>query len=224
MLQFDLEAAVRDGRGKGAARKLRAAGRTPAVLYGSKGDSIALSFDTSLVTKNLVRIHGQNAVISLDVESGEAKKKYHVIMKEIQKDPVNDKLVHADFLEISMNEKMTLPVKVKYTGMAKGVDLGGILNVSKDKVLVSGLPMDIPDFLEADVTSLGMGDSLTCADLQIPENVYLSEDSGTVCITVGHPRAVVEEGVREEGAEAAEGAVPGEGAGGTAAEDGAAAG
>jgi len=202
MLQLEMDAAIREGRGKGAARKLRVIGRTPAVLYGAKGDSIALSLDTKSVTTELLKIHGQNVVIALDIHGDEAKK-YHVMIKEVQKEPVHDSLVHADFFEIALDKKIALPVRVKFSGIPKGLDLGGIMNVSKDTVQVNGLPLDIPDFIEVDVSGLAIGEHLTCDILKTSANVDLLEDDDTVIVSVHYPRAAAEEASPGEGGAAA---------------------
>ena len=102
-------------------------------------------------------------------------------------------------------------MQVKYTGIAKGVDLGGILNISAQTVKINGLPLDIPDEIELDVTSLELGGrGFFCKDLSIPENVTLVEDLGRACVSVIAPKAVVEEVEEEalEGEEEGEGAAP----------------
>lgn len=184
MLQLDLTARVRQTFGKGAARVLRRAGQTPAVLYGPKVDSLALELDTKSFTKALLSVHRQNVVINLDIDDGKKTSKRHVMTKELQTDPVQDTLVHADFYEISLDEPMTLDVPLKFTGKAKGVDMGGELQIAMTKVALKGNVLDLPDVIEIDVTPLMAGQSFCCKDIQIPENVKLQKDAEKVCVSV----------------------------------------
>ena len=185
MLQVDMTARVRQDFGKGAMRKLRRSGQTPAVLYGPKSEPLALSFETKGFTKELLKIHGQNVVVGLDIEGDETKKKRHVMIKEVQKNPIQETVVHADFYEISLEKPTALYVPIEVKGTPKGVDMGGILHLPMRKVLMRGLPLDIPDCIETDISSLELdGPGLTCKDLAIPENVTLLEDEDNVCAVV----------------------------------------
>ncbi len=198
MLQIDLNAQVRNTFGKGAARSLRSEGFTPAVLYGPKADPIALQVDTGSFTKAILGFQRQNAVINLDIKDGKKKLKRHVMIKELQADPVRDTLVHADFCEVSLKEPIVLDVLLKFTGIAQGVDLGGELHIIEHTVSLEGKVLDIPDFLELDVTELHLGDKLTCGDLNIPENVTLREEPEKVCVSVQTATVLPEEEVEEE--------------------------
>jgi len=202
MLQVNMTAAVRNKFGKGAARQLRIEGRTPAVLYGPKTEPLSLSLDTTSFTRELMTIHGQNAIVSLDIEGLSDGAKRSVVIKEIQKDPVHDTLVHADFLEVSLDKPVTLAVPVRYTGKAKGVDMGGFLHIGVQSVHLKGLPLDIPDFIEIDVTELTLGGAgLTCGDLAVPGAVAMQEALDKVCVAVVSPTGKA--AGQAEGAEAA---------------------
>ena len=207
MLQVDITASMRQNFGKGAARSLRRSGKTPAILYGPKSDPVPLSLDTAVFTKALMAIHGQNAVVSVNIEGAKSKKKRHVMLKEVQKNPVMDTLVHADFYEVELDEPLTLVVSFNFVGTSVGVDLGGVLNVSRSGVHLKGLPLEIPDVIEVDVTDLELGaKGLTFGGLSIPGNVTMLEDEDTVFVSVIHPKQVEEEveEAAEEGEEAAE--------------------
>jgi large subunit ribosomal protein L25 len=187
-------------------------GLTPAILYGGKKDSVALSLDEKTLTRNIINLHGQNAVVNLHIEGEKGKKIHHVLIKDIQKDPVTDALVHVDFFEIPLDQEITLEVQMKYTGIATGVDMGGILNITAHTIKIKGLPLDIPDEIEIDVTSLELGgQGFFCKDLEIPDNVSLEEDPEKSCVSVVAPKAVVEEVEEElEGEEGEEGEEEGE--------------
>jgi len=215
MIQQDMTATIRQDFGKGASHRVRQGGLTPAILYGGSDNPVALSLDEKSLTRALLQLHGQNAVVTLHIEGEKGKKTHHVLVKDIQKNPVSDTLLHVDFFEISLDKNITLDVQVNYTGIAKGVDLGGILNISAQTVKINGLPLDIPDEIELDVTSLELGGrGFFCKDLSIPENVTMEEDPARACVSVIAPKAVVEEveeeelegeGEGEEAAPAAEG-------------------
>ena len=205
MLQVDMAARVRQGFGKGAMRSLRQQGQTPAILYGPKTDPLALSLATKEFSKALLFIHGQNAVFTLAVQADKKNKKRHVILKEVQTDPVRDTVVHADFYEISLKDPITLSVPLNFSGTPKGVDMGGVLHTPITSILLRGLPLDIPDDIVTDVTALELnGPGITCKQLAIPENVTLLEDGDRLCVEVVHPSRVVAEEA-EEGEEVEEG-------------------
>ena len=210
MLQVDLTARVRKTFGKGNTRALRRAGMTPAVLYGPKIDSMALELTTKPFTKALFGIHRRNAVISLEIENGDLPAKRHVMIREVQTDPVQGTLVHADFLEISLDTLVKLFVDVKFTGKPKGFESGGELQVAKGKVCLEALPLDFPDCVEVDITHLDIGDSVTCKSLNLPDKVTLLEKENATCATVTTAQIIEdtleeeEEGTEEAAAESSE--------------------
>lgn len=207
MIQQDMTAAVRQDFGKGATHRLRQSGYAPAILYGKKSEPIALAMETKTLTRDLLRLHGHNVVVSLDIEGENGKKKHHVLIKDIQTDPITDSVLHVDFLEIDMDKEIVLDVAVVYEGTAKGVDLGGILNIMAHTVKIKGMPLAIPDEIMVDVTPLELtSHGITCGDLTIPENVTLEEEVDKVCVSVVAPKAEEEEIEEEEAVEAEEGA------------------
>ncbi len=212
MIQQDMTASIRQDFGKGASHRIRKVGLTPAILYGGKKDSVALSLDEKILTRALLKLHGQNAVVNLHIEGEKGRKTRHVLIKDVQKDPISDTLIHVDFFEIPLDKEITLEVQMKYIGTAKGVDLGGILNISAQTVKINGLPLDIPDEIVIDVSPLDLGgQGFFCKDLEIPENVTLEEDPERSCVSVVAPKAVVEEVEEElEGEEGEEGEEEGE--------------
>lgn len=184
MLQVDVVARVRHNFGKGAARTLRRAGKTPAVLYGPALAPLALELETKPLTKALLAIHRHNAIINLDVDDGKAVSKRHVMVKEIQTDPVQDNVIHADFLEVSLEKPMTFIVPLVFKGKPKGVDMGGDMVVGKTEVVLKGKALDIPDCIQVDVSPLELGATLKCGDLNIPASVTLQDPAGKVCVSV----------------------------------------
>jgi len=211
MIQRDMTAVLRQNFGKGATHQLRQSGYAPAILYGGKMEPIALAMDVKTLTRDLLQLHGHNAVLSLDIEGDKSKKKHYVLIKDIQTDPIKDTVLHVDFLKIELEKEIIMEVPIAYTGTATGVEMGGILNIMAYTVKIKGLPLDILDEITVDITPLELGGKgVTCGDLSIPENVTLEEELDRVCVSVIAPKAEVEEeveeeleGEAEEGAEAA---------------------
>ncbi len=184
MLKIDVSATVRTVFGKGAARRLRMDDQTPAVLYAGGSDALSLQVEAVALHRSLFAIHGRNAVVSLNID-GDVKGTRHVLVKEIQKNPVTEQLIHVDFLEIALDQPREFNVPIQYLGKARGVDKGGLLQVSRNSVKLRGCPLDIPDAIEVDITELDRGQAgLTCDDLNIPNNVELLDKREAVCVAV----------------------------------------
>jgi large subunit ribosomal protein L25 len=207
----DLQAEERDTRGKNAARRLRASGMTPAVLYGEgneAGGSTALAIPTKIVDYTLHHF-GDNALynIELDGETSTAR------VVDAQRDSVSGLLVHVDFAPVNMREIIEITVPLTVTGDAPGVDEGGVLQQVAYEIQVESLPGDIPQEITLDVSGLGMNENLTLGDLTLPEGVTLLSEPEEVAVTVTAPTEITEEemeaaGIVEEPtdeAEAAEG-------------------
>lgn len=193
MLQFDLTAQVRDTRGKGAARRLRVVGQTPAVLYGNNTEAVSLQMDTKELTNTLLKVQRRNAVYTMHVKNSGGETCHHVMVKELQTEPVSDALVHADFCAIALDQPIVFTVPVNYVGKAKGVDLGGDLTTFIRSVVLKGRPLDIPEYIEKDISDLGVDEKITCADLGVPASVELLSDKDAVCASVSMPIVAVVE-------------------------------
>jgi large subunit ribosomal protein L25 len=183
MIQISMPAAFRSTFGKGASRQLRMKELTPAVVYSGGNAAVALQFETAVLYKSLLEVHGRNAIVTLKIE-GDDKAERHALVKEVQKDPVNDQVVHVDFLEIALDNPAVFSVPLKFSGTAKGVDLGGELHLTKNKVQLKGCPKDIPDSIEIDIRDLARGDSLTFGDMKLPAEVEMLDDAKSVCVSV----------------------------------------
>ncbi len=205
----DLQAEERGTRGKNAARRLRASGMTPAVLYGEgneAGGSTALAIPTKIVDYTLHHF-GDNALYNIELDGDTSTAR----VVDAQRDPVSGLLVHVDFAPVNMREIIEITVPLTVTGDAPGVDEGGVLQQVAYEIQVESLPGDIPQEITLDVSGLGMNENLTLGDLTLPEGVTLLSEPEEVAVTVTAPTEITEEemeaaGIVEEPTEEAEAA------------------
>lgn len=183
MFQVEITAEVRENSGKGAMRRLRAAGMTPAVVYGGGGEAQNIQLDTKSLTATLLEFARRNTVVDLKV--GDQNKS--VLVGEIQTDPVKDSLIHVDFCEIDLQKERSFTVPVVYKGVAKGVDLGGNMVVNLNSIVLRGKPLDIPDECVVDVAPLAIGAFVRCADIVIPQDVQLLSKPKSIAVSIIKP-------------------------------------
>jgi large subunit ribosomal protein L25 len=177
-----VSAKSRADRGKNAARRLRASGLIPAVVYGGKGDSVAVSVDPKTLLKVLRSEAGRNTILSLDLGEGS---KTSAILKNWQVDPIREHFIHADFYRIAMDVAIKVRVPIATRGEARGVKVdGGILEVILRDVEVECLPGDIPERIEVDVADLGIHDGIRVSDLRISEKVKILDAPDQIIVHV----------------------------------------
>jgi len=183
-----LVAQKREGTGKGVGRKLRAAGRIPAVMYGRGKENVALSIEPRALERMLAASHaGMNTLIDLTVEGGV---KTVVLVKELQREPVRGGLLHADLFQVDLTQTIEVAVPLHVVGTAKGVALdGGILDFVLREIEIECLPRSIPDKVDVDVTALEIGESLHVRDLTLPQGVTLKSDPDLSVVSVVAPTA-----------------------------------
>ncbi|HET7872692.1 MAG TPA: 50S ribosomal protein L25 [Terriglobales bacterium] len=187
--QETVEAQARpdSSRGKNEARRLRASGRIPAVLYGAKKQTMAVSVDPKQISRILHSESGHNTIFDIKV-GGENSK---VMIVDWQYDPLKDKLLHIDLKRIAMDEKMRVSVPIHLVGEAAGVKTqGGILDQVLREVEIECLPGDIPSHIDADVTELVFGTVLRVADLPHSGKIKFITDENQA---VAHITSVKEE-------------------------------
>jgi large subunit ribosomal protein L25 len=162
-----LDAIKRDGRGKNEARRLRASGKIPAVVYGTRKEGqslegVPVAVDPKVVMRILHSEAGANSLISLRFNGRESR----VMLKEYQLDPVTHALLHADFYQLAMDRAITVTVPISLKGEAKGVKTqGGIIDFVSREIQVQCLPTDIPEHIDIDVTELALNQSVRVRDL-----------------------------------------------------------
>ena len=200
MAEVKLVAEPREGTGKGVARKLRAAGRVPAVLYGHGMDSMALSVDSKDLYHVLHTGAGTNVLVDLVVDGTE----HLIIPRDVQRDHIHGRFIHVDLLAVRRDEKMHLTIPIRIVGESVGVKAGGVVEHRLWEIEVECLPTDVPEAIEADISALEIGMGLHVSDLVAPSGVtFLTSDEESV-VAVAQPQMAVE--LEEEAAEGEEGA------------------
>ena len=158
-----LQAEKRSGRGKNEARRLRAQGRIPAVVYGAeKGKATEIAVDPKVLMRILHSESGVNTLIGLQVEGGDTR----VLVKEYQIDPIGHKLLHADFYQVAMDKALTLTVQIVLKGEAPGVkQQGGIVDFVNREIDIEVLPGDIPENIVVDISELMLNQGIRVRDI-----------------------------------------------------------
>jgi len=202
-----LKASQREAVGNGPSRVLRRDGKIPAILYGPKTEPVKLAVEKI----NLDPIFKGGAVaqklITLEIDGMDGSR--NVMIKELQRHPVSHNLLHLDFYEVSMDQKIRVMVPVTTTGKSKGVEMGGMLQIIRRELEVLCLPDQIPETITIDVSDLDVGDSFHVQELQLEGNIEIPAEVNftilTILSTKGETAEV--EGEEEEAGEDTEGAV-----------------
>ena len=206
MATASLNAKVRTERGKGVARKLRAAGEVPCVIYGHGREPQSLSVNTREFNRLAERVRITSTVIELALDGKVAK----TLIRELQRHPVSRHPLHIDFQELVAGEKVNVSVPLRFIGTPEGVKTGGgILEEVMHQLEVRVDPAHIPDHIDVDVAALTIGHGLHVRDLKLPENVDVLDDPDNTVATVQAPKAEEEVApVAVEGAVVAPEAAP----------------
>ena len=200
MKSITIKGSERESVGKVATKALRNAGLVPCVLYGGNQ---AVHFSAEVMAfKNLVYTPNAHTV-EIDLGKG---KSFNAILQDIQVHPVSDKILHIDFFQLFDDKEITMEVPVKVVGTSKGVLAGGVLRLNTRKLKVKALPKNLPDFIEADITPLEMGNKLYVTKL-VNDNYKLVHPDNTVVAQVRISRAAMK--AAQEAAKAAKAPVKG---------------
>jgi large subunit ribosomal protein L25 len=205
MATASLKAELRSDTGKGVARKLRASGRVPGIVYGHGRQPQALSLDARDLEKLLSTIAAGSTVVELGLDRATTK----TLIREIQRHPFKKQILHVDFMELVAGEKVIVDIPLVFVGIPEGVRLSGaLLEQILHSVEVNVDPSNIPNHIDVDVTNLAMGHSLHVRDLVLPAGVeVLTDEDATMCAVIA-PRAVIEETAAAEGDAATAAAEP----------------
>jgi large subunit ribosomal protein L25 len=215
---FELNAEFRETQGKGASRRLRHEGKVPAILYGGHSEARALTLSHQKLLILLDNERFYSTILSLKV----GDQTQNAILKDVQRHPYKNAIVHIDFQRVEDNQKIRMSIPLHFVGAAvsPGVKTqGGLVSHLRNEVEVSCLPKDLPEFIEVDMSALGLNESIHMSQLKIPEGVELTalakEDAAVASIhspRAEEPEAVAAAAATDGAAPAAAAAAPAAGA------------
>ncbi|MBI9077234.1 MAG: 50S ribosomal protein L25 [Desulfatibacillum sp.] len=192
----DLNASPRSTRGNSPARALRREGFIPAVLYGPNTEPVSISVSHKELADILQGVGSSQIMFNLQIEGAETPRK--AMIKELQRNNLNQRLLHADFYEISMDRKLHVFVPVVLEGKCKGVEEGGMLQVIRRELEVICFPGNIPEEFVLDVTNLEVGEAIHLSDIPVGEGVHFPESANFTVVTLVAPTAATVGGEGEE--------------------------
>ena len=208
---IELKTNIRTTTGNGPARRLRQAGQIPAVLYGPGTESVLLSVNINDIDRVLKKGRIGQVLLNLVIQNNGETSTKTVMVKELQLHPVSRNFLHMDFYEVAMDRKIMVNVPVTTTGKAKGVEVGGILQIIRRELEVQCLPLDVPESIEIDITDLDIGDSIHVGDITRQSEIEFLGDENFTVVTMVTPKIEEEEEPVEEEEEEGEAAIAEEG-------------
>ncbi len=212
MAEVKIRSQVRKARGKEAAKKLRTAGKVPGILYAKGMESVPIELDAAEVHSLIHGAHAaslESVVVSLEIQDGGESNPRPTLIKEIQHNQIKGDILHIDFHQISLAERIHVRIPVFTVGDCPGVSEGGILEHASRELDVACKAVDLPEEVRVDISKLGLGESIHVRDIDLGPKVEILSDPALSVVSVTVPRVAVEEVVTEE-EEAAEPEVIGE--------------
>src|SRR5664279_2013376 len=189
--QVKLKAEHRTATGRSAARRLKALGIVPAIIYGAKDKPQSLQVSARDINAMLSHASGENILVELEIPGEKSNRT--ALVQEIQHAPLGGAVLHIDFHAVSMDETIHAEVPLESFGMANGVkNFGGLLEQSLRTLAVECLPRDLPDRITVDVSALEIGDSIHVRDIPLPSGVTALDDANLTVFLVAAPTVVVE--------------------------------
>ena len=217
-IKFELDAEVREDMGKGASRRLRHSNQVPAIVYGAGEAPVSITLAHDKVATATSHEAFYSHILTLKV----GKKAEKVILKDMQRDPARPRIVHMDFLRVRADQKLHMNIPLHFLGEdvpPPGVKDGGVISHLMSDVEVSCLPADLPEYLELDISNLGMNETLHLSNIKLPKGVELVafahgvENHDQAVVSIHMPRMIEEEAVEVATEAAAEDAAAAEVAG-----------
>lgn len=209
-MKFQIEAQARDATGRAANRELRMAGRVPAVVYGGGQDPSAVSLDHNSLIRQMDQEAFYTSILTLSV----GKDAHSVVVKDVQRHPARQDVIHLDFQRIVEDEEITLHVPIHLVGEEKAIGVkeqGGQIEQSMTDIEISCLPRHLPEFIAVDVSGLGLNEILHLSDVAFPEgveSVALSHGQDNAVVSIHPPRREEVEEVEGEEEAVVEGEAP----------------
>lgn len=182
-IEKTLNVQKRDARGKGANGRLRSKDMVPGVFYTATGENIMVQAPT-LPLEKLYESVGHTTVFNLEIENNGAKETHPVLIWQVQRHPYKNCFLHIDYYGVDLNKEVKVDVPLEFVGIAKGTKLGGVLETYRESVRLASKPMDMPQKVVVDVTEMNIGDTISVADLKLPENVSAVHDRNFAIVSV----------------------------------------
>lgn len=198
MDQINLKASLRQDTGKQAVKKMRKDGQVPAVVYHRGEEPVSITVADKEISRIIHSAAGENVLINLTIDKEKKAKARSVIIKEIQHHPMKRSILHVDFNEISLTEKIIVEVEVVAQGEPIGVKQdGGTLDHPLRMVKIQCLPTDIPKHIDVDVTGLKLNDSVHVRDLKVSDKIKILNDPDILLLQVKKHEEKVEDATAE---------------------------
>jgi len=195
---IELKTKIRTTTGNGPARRLRMSGQIPAVVYGPKTEPVLLSVNKSDLEQLFKKGGIGQVVLNLVIQKNGETLTMPAMIKELQTHPVSRNFIHIDFYEIEMDQKITAKIPIVTTGIAKGVELGGVLQIIRRELEVECLPLEVPESIEIDISDLDIGDSIHVGKISLEGEIEILEDDNYTVVTMLSPKLEEEEPEEEE--------------------------
>ena len=202
-MAIELQVSPREATGKGVARKLRAAGQIPGVVYGPSMEPMTIQLDPSHIVELFQNPKGRNVVFNINVDG--TNNVDNVMVKDYELHPVRRSLLHVDLQQVALDKPVRVKVPIRASGRSEAQRLGGILNVLRPNIDLLARPDDIPAEIVIDVTDLKLGETVLASMVELPENTQPAFRSDYGLLRVVMPRkraAMLKDGEAAEGAEA----------------------
>ncbi|CUS48778.1 MAG: LSU ribosomal protein L25 RplY [Idiomarinaceae bacterium HL-53] len=186
---YEFKAELRNDMGKGASRRLRRAGKVPAILYGGDKEPVTIALDHDKVNNAADHEGFYSHILTLHIDG----KKHQAILKDVQRHPFKPKLTHLDFQRVSAKEELHTNIPLHFLNEESVKKAGGVVVHNLNDVEVSCLPKDLPEFIEVDLEGMNVGDNVHLSDLKVPKGVSLleltrGEDHDLVVVTIAAPK------------------------------------
>lgn len=178
-----LSVAKKDEHGKGPSGRLRAKGLVPGVFYGPSGENVMVQAP-ELPLEKIYEAVGHTTVFNLEIDDGEKKVIHPVLIWQAQRHPYKKRFLHIDYYGVDLHKEVKVEVPVEFTGVARGVKLGGVLETYRENVRLASKPLEMPKKITVDVSGMEIGDTVNVADLKLPENVHAVYDHNYAIVSV----------------------------------------
>lgn len=188
MNNFPLEIEKRQSTGSGKTNRIRHSGYIPGILYGKGMEPTPIQIRESILSEN-IRHHGHNTVFSVNLGESDMQ----AVIRDIQFDPVNKEYLHVDLQRIFMDQTREAEVPIRIVGKSKAASRGAVYNLQIDHITVEGLPANIPEYIEINVSDMKVGDHFTVADLLLPDNLVVKNSKNEIIVSLTPPRTVAED-------------------------------